>query len=85
MKYVGLDEYGSKWVRPKPKIFLTSKILVPEKLFSPKDNFGLNYILYPNFLRAEKLIQKPKIYFAPKFCQTQKIFPTKQFLGPKFF
>ena len=69
----------------KTKNISDLKILVPEKLFSPKDNFGLNYILYPNFLRAKKLIQKPKIYFAPKFCQTQKFFPTKQFLGPKFF
>ena len=79
MKDVGHDKYGSKWVRPKQKIFLTSKILVPEKLFCPKDNFGLNYILYPNFLRAENLIQKPKIYFAQTFYQTQKFFLPNNF------
>ena len=63
---MGVMSIAQKFVIPHPKSFWTLKIVVPKitfdqkivwtqkNFFDQKDNFDLNYILYPKFFWAKK-------------------------------
>ena len=63
----------------KTKNISDLKILVPEKLFSPTDNFGLNYILYLNFLWAEKSFESQKFILPQNFSDPNIFSPPNNF------